>query len=227
MSRHAARGFTLIEVLVTLTIIAGILGVSLYIVNSINATALKDEANRLTSAIKYTYSQAAITNSRYRLVLDLETNSYHTEVVQEALIEQSEPDEQDRARQEEFLTEEALALGRKKREERSLFNKEEEDPFGVNRRVSYARVHDGVLQPGELRSGVRLARVFVGNAEAITQGQAYINFHPNGQQDAALIVLEDDGRVMTLQTEPLTGRVLTVGEAVDPGRTFGEAESDD
>lgn len=221
------RGMTLIEVLVVMTIIAGILGVSLYVVNSVNATALKDEANRLTAAIKYTYSQAAINNSRYRLVIDLEAGSYHTEVVQSALTKQNEKTDEQREAEEDFMTEEARALGRKKRAERSLFSKEESDPFGINRQVSYQRVQESVLKPGKLGAGVRVLKVYASSPEAIEDGQAYINFYPNGQQDAVIVVLEDEGRVISLKTEPLTGRVMLYGEELDPERTFGEVESDD
>lgn len=227
VTHRSSRGMTLVEVLVTLTIIAGVMGVSLYVVNSLNATALKDEANRMTSAMKYTYSQAAINNSQYRMVLDLDAGSYHTEVVSSALTQREEKTDDQLEAEKEFLTEEALAAGRKKRQERSLFSKEEADPFGVNRQVSYERVQDGVLKPGKLGSGLRILRVYAGTPEPIEQGQAYINFYPNGQQDAAIVVLEDDGRTVSLKTEPLTGRVLTYGEALDPARTFGEAESDD
>lgn len=219
------RGITLIEVMVTMAIVATILGASVYMVRSLNATVLKDESNKLISTIKYTYAQAAMTNSRYRLVLDLDNNTYGTEVTQSALVKKSEPSEEDDS---EFLTEEARKLGKRKKEEDSLFSKEEADPFGLNRKVSYQRVQDSVLKPGKFKSGVKIKRVYVGQQDAVESGKAYVSFYPSGFQDPALIILEDqDERVMTLKLEPLTGRVITTSKEEEPDRDFGQGESDD
>ncbi len=221
-----ARGFTLIEVLMVLGIVAGLMAVSAYSLGILSSGDLKNEAMSLTASIKYMHGQAAVNNTRYRLVLDLDEGTFEGEVVQSGLVQQS------RARSgegEEFLTEEARALGRKKAQERSLFDASD-NPFNVNRQLSFERVQDGVIKPGKLKEGVVFDSVRVGQGDAQTSGRASINFYPNGFQDPAVVVLrEGDGeaRYFTLVTEPMTGRVLLFSDPDAALPSFAEVESDD
>jgi len=223
--RLQRAGFSLVEVLVVMAIVAGLVGVGAYMVDMITAGDLKASARQMSSSMKYMYNQAAVNNTQYRMVIDLDSNTYHTEVVQSALVEDfsSDPEED-----EDLLTEEALALAEKKREEESLFDEDEDNPFGISRRVSYQRVQDAVLKPGKLKDGVKFTRVFVPAYGEVSAGRAYINFYPNGFQDPLIIHMEDDrGAIFSLQTEPLTGRVLLFSDEILPSSDFGLGEDDD
>ncbi|MEM1347067.1 MAG: prepilin-type N-terminal cleavage/methylation domain-containing protein [Myxococcota bacterium] len=219
------RGFTLIELLVVLAIVAGIAGLGAYTVGMLDQGALKSEALKITSSIKYSFSQAAVNNSRYRIVFDLDSGSYAAEVVESANVEQ--PTNQPGA-DEEFLTEEAQALAEQAEREDDLFDDDEDNPFGINRRVSYQRVQDGVIDPGQLKDGMRFTRVVVGQAVDVTSGQASINFFPNGFQEPAIVYMEDaQGRTFSIQTEPLTGRVFLYNKEIEIPSDFGQGEVDD
>jgi general secretion pathway protein H len=218
-------GFSLVEVLVVMAIVAGLVGVGAYMVDMVTAGDLKASARQMSSSIRYMYNQAAVNNTQYRMVIDLEANTYHTEIVQSALVDEfaSDPEED-----EELLTEEAIALAEKKKAENDLFDDEEDNPFGISRKVSYQRVQDAVMKPGKLKDGVKFTRVFVPAIGEVSAGRAYINFYPNGFQDPLIIHLEDSrGAIFSLQTEPLTGRVLLFSDEILPSSDFGLGEDDD
>lgn len=234
-------GFTLVEVLVVLAIMAGMIGGGAALLGLLDAGSLRSEAVTITSAIKYTYAQAAVNNTRYRIVFDMDAGTYTSEVVQSALVADAPggptgipgtpgfgvaPVEE--SDDSEFLTDEARALGEQKDREDDLFDDEEDNPFGVNRRVTYERVQDGVIKPGKLPAGMRFKRVIVGGGVDREAGRASVSFFPNGFQEPALIYLEDkSGAIYTIQTEPLTGRVKLYSKELEVPRDFGEGEQDD
>jgi hypothetical protein len=157
--------------------------------------------------------------------MELETGAYYGEIVTYANVEQDADTEEDDA----LLTDEARALAKKERDKRSLFAKEEEDPFGVNRRVSAQRVQDGLIKAGQLPEGLKFVRVTVGSEDPIEEGIAAINFYPNGYQDPAIVLLGDaeGGDRFSLRTEPMTGRIiLQTGEMEVPDGFAGEEEDE-
>jgi type II secretory pathway pseudopilin PulG len=155
MKLRGTNGITIVELMVVMGIVATMLGVGAYSISTITASDLKNDALRVAAVMRYTYSNAALNNSRYRLVFNLETGEYYPEVTDEALIATSNTDEDD----EEFLTDEARELGRQADEENDLFDEEEADPFGLNRKVSFQRVNDVVIEKTKLKQGIRFVEV--------------------------------------------------------------------
>lgn len=224
--RRRPQGITIVELLVVMAIVSGIMGISVYAMGMVGSADLREDANRVASAIKYSYSVAAINNTQYRLVLDLDTGEYYTEVAQEPIVEQSAPTEAT----DDFLTEEAQRLAERVEEKRDLFDDADANPFGMNRKITYQRVQDGVLKNTHLQDGVRFERVLTMHRpeEAYEDGQVSITFFPNGFQEQAMIVMKDErGAAFTLLTEPLTGRVRTYSDEIDVPSNFGLVEEDD
>lgn len=222
--RHE-RGVTLVELLVVLVIIGGIMSIGVYMLGLLTHTKLKDEAMRLTSAIKYTYSQAGLNNAQYRIVFDLDTNEYYSEVTNSPVVVESA----DINDSEGLLPEEARELAESHRAGNELFSKSEADPFNLNRKVTFERVQDGVLQPKTLSDGIRIYKVQTAHQRLpFESGKASVSFFRNGFQEQALIVLGDEsGARYTLITEPLTGRVKIYSGELDTPPGFGEEEFDD
>lgn len=223
--RWHERGVTLVELLVVLAVVGGIMGLGVSMLGTLTHTKLKDEAMRLTSAIKYTYSQAGLNNAQYRLVLDLDSNEYYSEVTNSPVVVES-PDLDD---SDGLLPEEAQELAERYRAENDLFSEAETDPFNLNRRVTFERVQDGVLQPRKLPDGIRIYKVHTPHQRRpFESGKASVSFFRNGFQEQALIVLGDEsGARYTLITEPLTGRVKIYSEELEAPPDFGEEELDD
>src|SRR5690554_5107766 len=74
--------------LVVLAIAAGMMGAAIYGLNMVTAADLRDEAMRLTLVMQYTWSRAAVEQVNYRLVLDLDENTYWTEVSDAAVVKE-------------------------------------------------------------------------------------------------------------------------------------------
>lgn len=220
------RGMTIIELMVVLAIIAIMMGLGAYALGSATNSSLRADAGNVTAAIKYTYANAAINNTEYRIVFQVGGNSYHSEVAKSAAVEAAPTGTNNT---DDFLTEEAQRLADKVEAERDLFADDEENPFGMNRKVTYQRVEDGVLKKTKLHDGVRFAKILKGNTdEEYTDGQVSMTFYPNGFQEQVMIVLEDEGGAKyTLVTEPLTGRVLAYSNTDEVPEGFGEIEEDD
>ena len=225
MKLRGTNGITIVELMVVMGIVATMLGVGAYSISTITASDLKNDALRVAAVMRYTYSNAALNNSRYRLVFNLETGEYYTEVTDEALIATSNTDEDD----EEFLTDEARELGRQADEENDLFDEEEADPFGLNRKVSFQRVNDVVIEKTKLKQGIRFVEVHTTYREAPhSTGTAAMSFYPNGFQDQVMVVLEDvSGARVSLVSEPMTGRILIYTDSDELPDNFGEVERDD
>ena len=227
--RSDERGITVVELMVVMAIIAIIMGLGAYSLGRITNTDLRSDANRLASAMKYTYANAAINNTEYRMVFDLDSGVYHTEIASEPVVEQA-PASTDNT--EDFLTEEAQRLADKVEEESDLFADEEENPFGVNRKVTYERVQDGVLKKMKMSSGNRIARfVKAGVEDEYVEGKVSVTFFPNGFQEQVMIVLRsgdgEDGAAYTLISEPLTGSVRTFSKELEIPDEFGAVEEDE
>ncbi|MBA2664199.1 MAG: hypothetical protein H0U74_18045 [Bradymonadaceae bacterium] len=208
-----------------LALVAGLMGMGVYMMGLLTNTKLKDEAMRMTSVIKYTYSQAAINNAQYRLVFDLDANEYYSEVTDSPIVVES----LDVNDSQGLLPEEAQELANSYRAKNDLFNAAEADPFGVNRRVTFQRVSDGVVEPRKLPEGIRIYKVHTPHQRLpFESGKAAISFFRNGFQEQAVIVIGDEaGARYTLITEPLTGRVRIYSDELDAPPDFGEEERDD
>lgn len=223
--RRAPRGMTVVEIIVVMSIIATIMGLGASMIGLIGASDLRKDANRLASVIRYTYSNAGINNTRYRLVLDFESSTYFTEITDQALISNSE-----RTQDEEMLTEEARELGRQNDKKTDLFDEDEENPFGVNRRVTFQRVQDAVVEDEKLGDGVKFDKVYSPRFpnEPVTQGRMALSFFPNGYTEPVLIILKDEnGAAYSLLTEPMTGQIRMYSTEIEPPPGFGELETED
>lgn len=222
-----ASGMTIIEVLVVMFIVAGLAGMSFYAVGALTATDLRDEAMRMTSAMKYTWTRAAVNGSQYRMVIDLESGKYHTEVTEAAVVQEAPANA---GGSEGVLPEEAQERENEQNANASDMFGEESDPFGVHRAPTYEQVQDGVLEPRQFDAGVKIHEVHVAYQDTpITSGKVAVNFFPDGFQQPVIIVLtnEEEDDFFSLVNEPLTGRVRLYSKRVEDREMLEHGEDDD
>jgi hypothetical protein len=211
--------------MVVLTIIATITGIGAYSLGMVGGNQLKSDALRIASVIKYTYANACLNNTRYRLVVELGTGNYYSEVTDEPVISLAE-----QSADEEMLTEEARELAKSKDREDDLFDEREANPFGVNRRVSFERVQDVIIKDTKLGQGIVFAKAYTPRfpEKALEEGRAAVSFFPNGYMEPLLLIIKDEeGNAYSLLTEAMTGRVQVMSGEIDPPEGFAEVESDD
>lgn len=225
-----SKGMTVVELMVVLAIVAAIMGIGAWSLSSLSNSDLRSDSSRVAAAIKYTYANAAINNTEYRIVFDMETGEYYSEIVKEPIVEKGRQGSTNGS-DDDFLTEEAQRLADEVEEEQDLFEDDEENPFGMNRKVTYERVKDGVLKTTKLSDDTRFVRILKANNEdEFTEGKVSMSFFPNGFQEQVMIVIgskEDEDVAYTLITEPLTGRVMTYSDAIEVPEGFGELEEDE
>jgi general secretion pathway protein H len=209
-----ARGFTLIEVmiamaLVALMVVAGVVGV-----RSLAKSDLRSTATRMAGAIRYLFDRASTTGRVHRLVLDFETGKYWAEVTDDAFILGAGKETEDtRKREAEKIAKEEEA--QRIADEKDAFYGNQipsrylPKPF-VPKRAKFDAFREMAVKPITLRSSVMFADIYTPRlALPLTEGKGYLYFFPMGMTEAAVIHLSDKKAetFYTLIVHPLTGRV--------------------
>ena len=76
------RGFTLIEILLVIVIIALLASTVVPNVTKVFRASVKSSVRRYASLVRYAYDQAVFTGRVHRIVLDLDRQAWHVEVAQ-------------------------------------------------------------------------------------------------------------------------------------------------
>ena len=209
-------GFTLLELLLVIAIVAGLTGLSVSTFTQISNTKIRVSTNKLAAALRHSFGYA-VSHGRYvRMVLDLEGHRYWVESSDKPIFLAVSKREENQDPNE--LTE----------EEKEEQEKAKEEGRPVKERPRFAK--DSVISEVKLDKGIKLRSVFTANQEEVFRtGKAYIHFFPNGFAEPAMVTIgqgenEEDGGSYTLILSPLTGKVKREVGAVDPDRYFGEPD---
>jgi prepilin-type N-terminal cleavage/methylation domain-containing protein len=227
--RQCEGGFTLIEIIVALFVVALMLGVVVSRMDSAPGWEMKKTANRLASTIRYLYAKAASEGLYMRLTLDLEEQSWWVEATTDPfMMETAEKDRSKEKKKKESGQEKqgedetsASAEGGKPAEEGA---KEGEPETLKPHEAVFTQVEARLLKPEKLPDSVRFQDVYVEHREgAVEGGKESIYFFPNGYVEHAVINLQnEDGDVhYSLETNPVSGRV----SVEDVYRTFSGEEN--
>lgn len=179
------RGLTLIEILVSLTIIAVIIAIGAPRLARSFGSPLKTTTRKLVLLTKQLHSSAKLRQKTYRLVLEFE--------------------DQDNRIPYRFYVESATKGGLADLGEydkyKSGFKKEnEESPFRIDKEF--------VKKPEALPRGIKFTGVEIESLETpITEKKAYIHFYPQGLIQRSIIRLSSGlDKEISLIINPLTGR---------------------
>lgn len=196
---------TFIEILVVLTLVAGIMLASLSVVTLLSFGTLEASSLRITGAIEQTYGRAAINGQRYQLVIDIDNNEMWAECSEENVPLPSE-----------IMT---GNFGVRFGEEGSDAHFDAEpfaDPFNLSMYTQFDDCSDSFLPRQSLEGDVVFDSVMTTHQqEPFVEGIATIGFFPDGFVEPSIIwIREGDGdNVITLRIEPMTGAV-----SIEPGR---------
>jgi general secretion pathway protein H len=226
-----AGGFTLIEVMVALMVIALIASIGVKGFRAVTKSDLRATTAHLSGAIRFLFDRASITGKYHRLVIDLTDGKYWAEVSDDRFYAPNEAESQADRRKRE--NDEAAA----DEDERKRLEKQQSDFGGGTvaagssfdlsklevgefrpRRARFAAFKETALKPVTLKK-LRIKSVYTPRmTEAVTSGRAYLYFYPLGQTEPAIITLTDatGDSVYSLVVHPITGRVRIYNSEVLP-----------
>ncbi len=192
------RGFTVLEILVAMLLIALFLAIAIPTFRSLTRVQLKETANQLLGLIRDTYSKAALSNKAHRIVFDMDAGRYWVEVSNDQVHLSEEEDGEEGGKLGIFQNED-----KDKKYAKPPAFKPDEGEFGVKQ---------------QLPNGIRFWGFWADYMnERARSGEAALYFFPDGYTQEAQITLTDDEageHVLTLVTQPLTGEVVI--ENIEP-----------
>ena len=226
--RSPASGFTLIEIMVTLAIVALLTGGAIKGLRSLRRTDLREATSHMSGAVRYLFDRASTTGKVHRLVIDIETGKYWAEVSDDRFYvpHEAETELGLRTREDREAAEDEETRRRREERERSSgtpssstfdLSKLEVADFRP-KRARFAAFKEMALKPVQLKKA-KLKSVYTPRVvDALTTGRAYLYFFPLGQTEPAIITLSDMSgeHVYSLVVHPITGRVKIYNEQVEP-----------
>lgn len=222
--RHSDRGFTLLEVLIVLAIVAMVTILSATGLRSFARTDLRNSASRMAGSIRYLFDRASTTGKVHRLVIDFEDGKYWAEVSDDSFVFAGGK-ETEESRQREARKIEKEEEARRLAEEReaaygssAIPSKYLPKPF-IPKRAKFGGFRDLAVKAVTLKSDVLIDDIYTPRLDQpISTGRGYLYFFPLGLTEAAVIHLSDEKKetFYSLLVHPLNGRVSVKNSFVEP-----------
>ncbi len=230
-------GFTLIEMIISLLIVAILMGASIPLVNSMANVYQKTAAQKMAGNIKFLYDRAILERIYIRLVIDLDSGQYWAESTKDPFFLSQKP-----------LTVEEGAIvieedDDEEEEDQPLFDNEIlfDDPENYKwqgwsdfankfkkKKAAFSTYQTDLSKRTSLPKEVKFFGVHTESVdEAVTTGKVNIHLFPNGNCERAVIWLvktsdlEDidltpmDYEIYSIMVQSLTGRSSITDSQVD------------
>lgn len=215
LSGDRQRGFTLLEIVVSLAIVGLVLGVVISRMDTMMDLDMKSSSQKLASTIRYLYNKAATEGLYIKLVLDIEQNAYWVEATTDPFVistGEGLTDRQRKAEEEKAKEKEAAAAegGGTTEEEAAAAAAGEGETAIQPKEPVFTQVESFLLKPVKLPDTVFFKDVYVEHRPlGASAGQEAIYFFPNGYVEHAIVNLRDenDETNYSLETNPISGRV--------------------
>jgi len=221
---------TLIEIVITIAIVAMAMGAVTMSFRALAKSSLRSNASRLASASRCVYDRAITTGKYYRFTIDLETGSYKVERADERFYLSRDKEQSDgKGKAFDWEAQQKRLDAEEERAQQQLTGLAAKlQPPPLPRRPRFAAFEDSMLPNVQLK-GVRIRDIYTPRQpEPYTEGKAYLYFFPDGHTERAVIHLttEDGSDVYTLIVHSLSGRVeLRAGDYEVP-RGFDDTDDE-
>lgn len=209
-ARRGSRGVTLIEVLITVAIIALVTGMAALGMGATTRARLKRAATQITGAIRIAYAHSISTSKSVRLAFDFESGKTTIEETSQRHLIMRDPS--GGASPATELESQALAA-----------SQAIQGPHTSRAEFAPGKVFGFPNEGRDLPSGIGFWQVQTAHQDApIGEGRAYLYFSPNGQTENAAIQIRisnsdesNESNYLTVLVQPLTGRTQVVKGRVD------------
>lgn len=196
------RGLTLIELVITLSLMALVVAIVAPAVGSLTGVKLRTSASQLAGAIRFGYDLAARRNVTLRLVLDLDERAYWLEATGDPF----------RLEREKTEVRDGIALEKEEKKKSRFLSRaeiESGDFWQPRPPAGFVPLEGGELQKVVLEEDTFIQDVWVAHqSDRLTAGKAYLYFFPSGLTEKAVIHLGDEHQnAFSLLVEPLLGTV--------------------
>lgn len=194
-ARHSTAGFTLVELLIVLAIVALVAGLAVPALEGLTGANARKAAGELAGSSRALFDVAALRNATCRMALDLDHRAFWAECAPGRTGVSADPDHEpdDRALEERFPEEKDAEVRR------------------LLARSRFGEYKDRLVQKRALPGSAAFGPIRIeGRRDAVEQGTAYVHFFPGGQAQRAVIPIVDGKNVYTVVVEPFTGRSRVV-----------------
>jgi general secretion pathway protein H len=204
MSRRWAdpRGFTLIEVLITVAVIGVMALAAAPSVNAFTGANARSSAAEIAGAYRYLFDTAALRHQTCRMVLDMDHQEWWAECTEAG---------PGNRRGQPVMGKDGVAEDDESALARGFSDEPDAEKRRFLARARFAEFKDRQVGKRRLKGGSAFEKVWTPRQrDPQTKGKAYVYFYPQGQADRAQIPVADGGNAYTVVTQPLTGRARVV-----------------
>ncbi|MFH0925500.1 MAG: prepilin-type N-terminal cleavage/methylation domain-containing protein [bacterium] len=183
------KGFTLIEIMVVIAIMALIMGMAIRpVFKSLSKIKARTAVKQLAATLRYARSQAVAFKKVYQVAVNLEEESYW--VVKAKKKEDTSIDDKEMGTAEEIQGEEEVSQERQKKEFIEIIKFPEE---------------------------IEIKSFWVDKENELTDGMIFISFYPLGNSSGGKIIIgKEDKETYKIVIDPIVGRAK-IGDAGEEG----------
>lgn len=193
------RGFTLVELLVVVGVIAILAGLAAPALGTLSGANAREAAGKLAGGMRYLFDTAALRHATCRMALDLDHRAWWAECAPGAVGIARNPDQR----------EDDEDLARRFPEEHG------DEVRRLLARTRFGAFSDRLVEKRELPGHAAFGTVHIEGRRGTEEGIAYLYFFPGGQAQRAFVPVVDGKNLYTIVVEPFTGRARVVIGAVE------------
>ncbi len=199
------RGFSLIEMMVVLGLLAIMLAIAVPTVASLARVELRGSAGRFRGIIRDSYARAALTGKTHRLVMDLDRGKYWVESTESNVFLPHSPIDLEKEGDGSLR----ISEDPREKKKRLLENMKDEEARNLLKDPEFTPIDDALGQKQKLSAPIHFQGVWANHLKTwARKGEVQVYFFPGGYMEEAFVSLSDDKegkRVITVIARPLTG----------------------